>query len=243
MVCDWSEKLSGIATKWLYTRWDIWLLSRPTIALVWPRKMSPYGKRILDVLFHEMQHYELVTVSGWAYWTDEYAHMLSLEYTIPTIIVLGWGIWWYKNTWKLHFLEKIVSLGGLVISEYDIFVAPQKYTFPQRNRIIAALWDIIFLPEAGLASGSLITVDKGIQYGKKIYAPMQDIFFSTSSGTNQYISQWKIMPLSWLQWFLDMHFALKPTAKRNPPTKKEISSDIPSVHTSLVQASLYELWL
>jgi predicted Rossmann fold nucleotide-binding protein DprA/Smf involved in DNA uptake len=38
------------------------------------------------------------------------------------------------------------------------------------------LGDIIFLPEAGIASGSLITVDRGLEYGKKIYAPMQDIF-------------------------------------------------------------------
>lgn len=212
MVCDWLQKVQWIKNPdiwWLYVRWDISLLLKPLISIVWPRKMSQYGSRVLGNLFSEMKFYDIATVSWWAQWTDELVHILSLSYAIPTIVVLWWWIWWYKNTWKVHFLQKIVDQWWLIISEYTIFESPKKYTFPQRNRIIAWLGDIIFLPEAGLASGSLITVDRGIEYEKMIYAPMQDIFLPTSAGTNEYISQWKITPLASLQWFLDTHFSKK----------------------------------
>lgn len=245
MVCDWLPTLQSIkkpSIKWLYVRWDIWLLSKQLISIVWPRKMSQYGSRVLDIFFLEIKQYDVATVSWWAQWTDELVHILSLAHAIPTIVVLWWWIWWYKNTWKLHFLQKIVDQWWLIISEYNIFESPKKYTFPQRNRIIAWLGDIIFLPEAGIASGSLITVDRGLEYGKKIYAPMQDIFSEYGRWVNQYIVAWKIKPLDNLLWFLAAYFVRK---ERYIDSRKMNIGQIEyrSSQDIAVQRSLLELWL
>ncbi len=77
-------------------------------------------------------------------------------------------------------MERIVSSGGLILSEYKHLQEPTSRTFPQRNRIIAGIADAIFLPEAKIDSGSLLTVDEGIKRGKPIGAPMNSIFLESS---------------------------------------------------------------
>ena len=250
MICDWLPKMMNIVPhiQSFYAWWNISLLNKPTIGIVWPRKMSTYWQKILDICFKQLKQYDIVTVSGGAIWTDTYVHTMSLTYNIPTIVVLWWWIWWYRDTGKIHFLEKVIEKWWLVLSEYDIFCTPQKYTFPQRNRIIAWLSDIIFLPEAGLASGSLITVDRGIEYGKKIYAPMQDIFSEYSKGVNQYIVDWKIIPTTTIFSFLDNYFVKRisetiDTNKKTDNQKKKGISPSLTVSWSLVEQSMLELGL
>jgi DNA processing protein len=54
------------------------------------------------------------------------------------------------------------------------------------------LGDIVFVPEAGPKSGSLITVDFAIQFGKKVFACPGNIFQLSSYGINQYIAEKKV---------------------------------------------------
>jgi len=67
-----------------------------------------------------------------------------------------------------------------VISEFKFTQQPQTYTFPQRNRIIAALSDVVYLPEASQKSGSLITLEFAQKLGKTIYGSPNLDFPSTS---------------------------------------------------------------
>lgn len=46
-------------------------------------------------------------------------------------------------------MHQIIENGGLILSEYPPDRKPEKYTFPARNRIIAGLADVLFVPEAG----------------------------------------------------------------------------------------------
>jgi DNA processing protein len=157
--------------------------------------MSVYAQKILDALFQLLPWRDIVTISGWAEWVDTYAHTLSMKYNIPTIVVLGWWIGHYLNSGRNAFLEKVVALWWLVLSDYKLFYSPQTFTFPARNRIIAWLSKALFVPEAAEKSWSLITVDVAHKLQIPIYAPMQDVFCETSLGTNRYIQQWIIRPL------------------------------------------------
>lgn len=78
------------------------------------------------------------------------------------------------------------SNGG-IISEYGPGVKPLPYHFPMRNRIISGLCDGILVIEAKEKSGSLITVDLGLEQGKNIYALPGRITDKLSGGCNNLI--------------------------------------------------------
>ena len=93
-----------------------------------------------------------------------------------------------------------------MISEYKLFAKPMPYMFPHRNRLVAGLSDVVFLPEAATKSGSLITAHVAHTMKIPVYAPMQNIFYASSSGSNEAIENGSIIPLATLEKFLDKHF-------------------------------------
>lgn len=208
-VCGF-QKLQRIAQRpyLLYTLWDIGILQQNLLWVVWPRRMSTYGQRVIHMLFEHTHLYDVCTVSGGAEWVDTLTHVLSSQYAIPTIVVLAGGIWYYLTTWKHSLLLDVVARGGLIISEYQLWSTPKRYTFPQRNRIIAALSNVVFVPEASEQSGSLITVTAAHKLHIPIYAPLQSIFSESSKGSNNAIVTGKILPVLDMT-FLDTHFTKK----------------------------------
>jgi DNA processing protein len=190
----------------VYYIWDIWLLDNDILWIVGPRMMSLYGQKILDILFPLLSWRNIATISGWADWVDTYAHTLSMQYKIPTIVVLGWWLGHYLRSWRNAFLEKVIATWWLIISDYKLFYPPQTFTFPARNRIIAWLSKVLFVPEATQKSWSLITVDFAHKLQTPIYAPMQDIFSEMSEWTNRYIQNGIISPVQNMASFLDLYF-------------------------------------
>ena len=78
---------------------------------------------------------------------------------------------------------------GGVISEFPLGTAPMASHFPMRNRLISGLADVIIVVEAREKSGSLITVEQGLEQGKEIYAVPGQITDHLSMGCNQLIQQ------------------------------------------------------
>lgn len=185
---------------------DLWLLNKKILGIVGPRKMSNYGKKVLETVFTIAADYDFVTVSGMAEGVDQLCHQLSQEHHIPTIAVLGWGLGRYLKRPECRMIDQIVANGGLVISEYKLGEQASKYTFPQRNRLIAGLADLVFLPEAGEKSGSLITVDCALAMKKPVYATPNTIFAPTSAGILHYMEIGSVKPIFDLQKFLSSHF-------------------------------------
>ena len=118
-------------------------------------------------------------------------HSFSVKYKIPTIAVLGGGIYRFLQWQNRYIIDTIVQNWWLVLSEYKIKFTPTKYSFPQRNRIIAWLSDLLFLPEAWENSWSLITAEFAYQQNKPIFVTPNDIFSLTSVWIHQLISSKK----------------------------------------------------
>jgi predicted Rossmann fold nucleotide-binding protein DprA/Smf involved in DNA uptake len=72
----------------VYAQGDLSLLQRPKLSIVGPRAMTTYGKDVVEHIFSFLPSYDLVTVSGGADGVDMLCHQLSLQYNIPTIVVL-----------------------------------------------------------------------------------------------------------------------------------------------------------
>lgn len=167
---------------------------------------SSYATDVLTRLFALAPGYRFATISWLAPGVDQLCHRLSLQKWIPTIAVLGWWLKWFLSWSDRELIQQIVASGGLVISEFKLDQQPQHYTFPQRNRIIAWLADVIFLPEAGAKSGSLITANFALDMKKPLYGAPNNIFSITSAGVNQLIASWAAHAVTDIQQFLDSCF-------------------------------------
>ena len=69
-----------------------------------------------------------------------------------------------------RIFERILENSGTIVSEFRIGTKPERYNFPLRNRIISGLANKIIVVEAEENSGSLITVNYGLEQGKDVFA-------------------------------------------------------------------------
>ena len=134
----------------------------------------------------ELNGYNITIVSGGAKGIDSVAHSTSVYEDGKTIVVLGCGIdvvYPYSN----RFLFKDIEKKGLIISEFLPKVAPLKYNFPRRNRIISALSELVIVVEASEKSGSLITANYALEQGRNVMAIPGSIYSKASNGCNKLI--------------------------------------------------------
>ncbi|MBO4780946.1 MAG: DNA-protecting protein DprA, partial [Lachnospiraceae bacterium] len=82
---------------------------------------------------------------------------------------------------------------GCLISEYYPGDKALPYNFPQRNRIISGLCDILLVVEAGKKSGTFITVDHALEQGREIFAIPGRIGDTVSDGCNSLIKNGAMM--------------------------------------------------
>lgn len=174
----------------LYCRGDglAQALAAPTIAVVGARACSGYGAHVARRLAAEFAGAGVTVVSGLARGIDAEAHRGTLEAGGRTVAVLGCGI--DRDYPAAHAeLARHIAATGAVISEYEPGVEPAPWRFPARNRLIAALADVVVIVEARHQSGALITVDLAMEIGRPIYAVPGEITSNLSLGTNELIRQ------------------------------------------------------
>jgi len=192
------------------------LLNHPILAVVGPRNISNYAKEVSKQLIDKAQNYQLSTISWLAPGVDQYIHKLSMEKNIPTIAVLGGGIKRYYEHKKEELLQTIIQKNGLILSEFKLDFSPTYYSFPQRNRLIAWLANLVYIPQAGIKSGSLITADFAIAMQKPVYWAPNHIFSSQHEGLHRYLQEQKIKLNIFPEDLLKKFFSHK-----NQPQKKQ----------------------
>lgn len=85
-------------------------------------------------------------------------------------------------------MERIAE-NGCIVSEYPPGTPAVPGNFPRRNRIIAGLSKMVVVVEAGKRSGTLITADLALDYGRDVFVVPGNVTSSTSKGTNDLIKQ------------------------------------------------------
>ena len=164
------ERLSGINDSpiLLYAKGELRLNDfKDSIGVVGARRCSAEGKAETIRIVYEEENKNSAVISGMAKGIDSYAHTAAIKSNRYTIAVLGNGvdICYPKEHERLY--EEIAA-HGCILSEYPPGTKPAKYSFPKRNRIIAALSDTIYVVDAGRNSGTESTVEFGDKYGRKI---------------------------------------------------------------------------
>ncbi|MEI6601913.1 MAG: DNA-processing protein DprA, partial [Clostridia bacterium] len=167
----------------LYVRGKL-LASDQLLAIIGSRTASSYGLDIAYSFAKKLAENGVTIVSGLARGVDTYAHAGALKGKGRTIAVLGNGVDVPYPRENCNLMETIVS-NGAVISELPPGTRPSKFSFPQRNRIIAGMSAGVFVTEAGPDSGTRITVDYANEYGKDIFAVPGEITRQNFFGTNK----------------------------------------------------------
>lgn len=185
---DYPDKLKHIYDPpvILYLKGNPMPKGKKAIAVIGARNCSVYGRETAKYLAGAIAKEDIVIISGLARGVDSYAHMGALSAGGSTYAVLGCGIDICYPAENINLYMDIQEHGG-IISEYGPGIKPLAYHFPMRNRIISALSDGILVIEAGEKSGSLITVDLGLDQGKNIYAVPGRITDKLSMGCNNLI--------------------------------------------------------
>ena len=178
-------------------KWDLKLFEN-CVAVVGSRKITEYGKRVIEKLVPQLVFEKKTIVSGFMYGTDQYVHQTCVDNGGKTVAILGWGIDKKLFGYDKKLAEQIIDSGGLLVSEWETQEGTN-WTFPARDRIIAALATEVYITEAAQKSGALITARFATKLKRKIYAVPGPITSKTSVGTNNLIAA--EMAKMWLPHF------------------------------------------
>lgn len=160
------------------------LRQRPRVAIIGSRRVTSYGRQVTLDLSRAAAKAGATIVSGLALGIDGLAHSGALQIGGQCIAVLPSSLHKIYPATNASLARQILNSNGLLISEYSQLKPPMKYCFIERNRLIAALADVILVTEAAVNSGSLHTVQFGLELGKTIAAVPGNITSAMSVGAN-----------------------------------------------------------
>jgi DNA processing protein len=163
-------------------------LERPRVAVVGTRRCTHAGRSTARRLGHDLAAAGVCVVSGLASGIDAEAHegALAAMAAAPAAVVgTGLDVVYPRRN---DDLWRRVAAVGVVLSEYPLGTRPEAWRFPARNRIIAALADVVVVVESHVTGGSLHTVDAALERGRAVMAVPGPVRSPASAGTNDLLA-------------------------------------------------------
>jgi DNA processing protein len=173
----------------VYYKGDLGLLDegKVRLAIVGSRKMTDYGRRVIEKIVPVLVQAGVVIVSGFMYGVDQTAHETCLDCGGETVAVLGWGIDRALSIEDEKLYEKFVKGKSLIMSEYHGAALAEQWMFVQRNRIVVGLSDAVLVVEAAERSGTMTSVRWAKKMGKPVLCVPGQINSKVSEGANRLI--------------------------------------------------------
>ncbi len=157
-----------------------------SVTVVGARRATGYGLEVAATIGRDVAASGLNVVSGMALGIDGAAHRGALERG-RTVAVLGCGPDRPYPATHTRLYRQILER-GLVISEVPPGADAWRWSFPARNRIMAALSAMTVVVEAAWRSGSLITAEMAYDAGRDVGAVPGPVTAGAAAGTNELIA-------------------------------------------------------
>lgn len=172
----------------LFARGRLQLLTdRPLVAIVGTRRCSTIGRRVAVDLGRQLTEAGVGVVSGLASGIDGAAHGGVLSVGGAPLGVVGTGLDVIYPAVNRELWRRVGS-EGLLLSEALSGTKPERWRFPARNRLIAALAALVVVVESHAIGGSLHTVSSAIERGRQVMAVPGSVTSSASVGSNQLLA-------------------------------------------------------
>ena len=142
---------------------------RPTVAVVGSRRATHVGCAHAQRFARALGEAGVPVLSGLALGIDAVAHESAIDTVGGTIAVVGTGADRFYPRSNVELAQRI-AVEGAIVSEWPLGTPPRPAHFPRRNRVIAALSTGVLVVEATPHSGSLITAQLAVDYGRDVYA-------------------------------------------------------------------------
>ena len=167
---------------------DLRVLERPRVAIVGTRRATGYGLEVAHHLGRGLAEVGVCVVSGLALGIDAAAHAgaCSGDGAGPAAVVAA-GLDAPCPVANRALARRVASC-GLVVSEVPVGVSAQPWRFPVRNRIIAALAQVVVVVESADRGGSMSTVEHAAVRDRTVLAVPGPVGAPSSAGTNALIA-------------------------------------------------------
>lgn len=166
----------------------------PTVAVVGTRRPTAYGRQVAGDLGRALTEAGVTVISGLALGIDAAAHRGAIEairskgsvgaVSARPVAVVGSNLESPCPQPNRRLADQIVEFGTL-LSEVPPHVASAPWRFPVRNRVIAALCDVLVVVESAANGGSMHTVREALDRDRAVLAVPGPIGCVSSEGTNQ----------------------------------------------------------
>jgi DNA processing protein len=137
------------------------------VAMVGTRQCTLYGRGMAENFAAGCASVGYSVVSGLARGIDTAAHRGALK-TGQTVAVIGSGLADIYPKENEALVEEIAKKGAC-LSELPMHAPPHKHHFPRRNRLVVALSQGVFLAEAPVKSGAMITMEMACTQKKSCF--------------------------------------------------------------------------
>ncbi len=173
----------------IFFRGSLDALQRPRVAVVGTRRCTFAGRATARELGHDLAAAGVCVVSGLAQGIDAEAHRGALEAAggaAPAAVVgTGLDVVYPRRNAELWAQ---VEATGCVVCEYPLTTRPAAWRFPARNRIIAALADVVVVVESHARGGSMHTVDAALERDRPVMVVPGSVRSPASTGTNDLLA-------------------------------------------------------
>ena len=172
----------------LFVNGNVDALHLPALAVIGSRNPTQGGRRNAHDFSRHLASQGFAIVSGLAQGIDAAAHEGALDAGGRTIAFLGTGIDRVYPAANRDLAHAIAEDGALV-SEYPLGAPPERWHFPERNRLISGLSLGTLVVEAARRSGSLITARLAAEQGREVFALPGSIHNALARGCHELIRQ------------------------------------------------------
>ncbi len=152
----------------------VWIRGRiprgPCVAVVGTRRASPEAIGFTERMARDLARGGATVVSGGADGIDAAAHRGAVLGGGRTVVVQAAGLDAPYPRSNAGLFAKILETGGAWVSETPPSQRPEKWRFLARNRLIAALADVVVVVQAPARSGALSTARAAQALGRPLLA-------------------------------------------------------------------------
>jgi DNA processing protein len=171
----------------LFGRGDWSALDRRRVGIVGTRNATGPGRRFAATLGFRLASNDVAVVSGLAKGIDGAAHRGALRAGSGHVVgVVANGLDTPYPRVNADLWDAVAA-NGLLLSEWPPGTEPERFRFPQRNRILAALSELLVVVESRERGGSLTTAREALERAIEVMAVPGSVNNRAAAGTNQLI--------------------------------------------------------